>query len=520
MQRRRAIAGAVMLATVGAAAAVTIPAVADDGPGRDRRPAAAPAGGAAPEMVDALRRDLRLTADQARSRLAKEEWARRTAGQLRADLGGGFGGSWLTADGRQLMVAVTDPAAAERVRATGAEPKLVARSERQLDTVKRSLDRNAGNATPDMSGWYVDVADNSVVVLAQPGAEPAARRFATASGVPAGSVRVETSTAVPVPLFDVIGGDPYFIDGRARCSIGFSVVGGFVTAGHCGAVGATTTGFNQAPQGTVRASSFPGDDWGVVEVNGDWTPRPVVKNFNGGEVAVAGAQEAPIGASICRSGSTTGTRCGVIQAKNVTVNYPEGAVGGLTQTNVCAEGGDSGGSWISGDQAQGVTSGGSGNCTVGGTTFFQPLAEILQRNNLTLVTTGSAGEQPPAAAPTPSVPSEPAPTDPPSEAPETPAGCDNPDAVRSGNLARAGSAQIQPNGRYFRARAGDHTACLDAPQGADFDLVLQRWNGSAWRTVAASSGERLTHSGDAGFYRYRVQSQSGAGRYTLAFSVD
>src|SRR6185437_115519 len=161
-----------------------------------------------------------------------------------------------------------------------------------------------------------------------------------------------------------------------------------------------TTGFNQAPQGRFPASSFPGDnDFGVVAVNGNWTPQPMVNDFNGGTVPVAGSQEAPVGASVCRSGSTTGTHCGVIQAKNATVNYPEGAVTGLTRTNVCAEAGDSGGPWLSGDQAQGVTSGGSGDCTVGGTTFFQPVNEILQDNNLTLVTTGSGT---PSPAPSPS----------------------------------------------------------------------------------------------------------------------
>jgi len=64
----------------------------------------------------------------------------------------------------------------------------------------------------------------------------------------------------------------------------------------------------------------------------------------------------------------------------------EGAVTGLTQTDVCAEGGDSGGSWLVGDQAQGVTSGGSGDCQVGGETFFQPVNEILEENDVELVT--------------------------------------------------------------------------------------------------------------------------------------
>ncbi|HWH00005.1 MAG TPA: carbohydrate-binding protein, partial [Pilimelia sp.] len=59
------------------------------------------------------------------------------------------------------------------------------------------------------------------------------------------------------------------------------------------------------------------------------------------------------------------------------------------RTTVCAEPGDSGGSLIAGTQAQGVTSGGSGNCRTGGTTYFQPVNEILQVYSLTLMTGGS-----------------------------------------------------------------------------------------------------------------------------------
>jgi streptogrisin B len=44
---------------------------------------------------------------------------------------------------------------------------------------------------------------------------------------------------------------------------------------------------------------------------------------------------------------------------------------------VCAEPGDSGGALYSGSTALGLTSGGSGNCSTGGTTFFQPVTEAL-----------------------------------------------------------------------------------------------------------------------------------------------
>ena len=80
-----------------------------------------------------------------------------------------------------------------------------------------------------------------------------------------------------------------------------------------------------------------------------------------------------------RSGSTTGVRSGWVTALNATVNYAEGSVSGLIRTTVCAEPGDSGGSLFAGTTALGLTSGGSGNCSSGGTTYFQPVTEALSR---------------------------------------------------------------------------------------------------------------------------------------------
>ena len=104
--------------------------------------------------------------------------------------------------------------------------------------------------------------------------------------------------------------------------------------------------------------------------------------------------DAAVGASVCRSGSTTGWHCGTIQARDASVTYSQGTVSGLIRTNVCAEPGDSGGSFIAGTQAQGVTSGGSGNCSSGGTTYFQPVNEILSAYGLTLTTGEAAPHRP------------------------------------------------------------------------------------------------------------------------------
>jgi streptogrisin C len=511
MGKRPVIIPTVAIAVV-AVAAATATAFADttDNPSTGSLPAATGAQTlAAPQTLSAMQRDFGLTADQARARVRKERWAQQTDRALKRTLGANYSGGWLNATGDQLTVAVTTAAAADKVRATGAEAKVVARSAGALDAVKARLDRAAARSTAAISGLYVDVSANTVTVVARPGKEAAAGAAVAGSGVARDAVKVITLAEAPKPLFDLRGGDAYFINNQFRCSIGFSVQRGFVTAGHCGAVGDTTAGSNRVAQGTVRNSVFPGNgDFGFVETNNQWTPTATVATSNQGVVPVAGSAEAPVGASICRTGSTTGTRCGVIQAKNATVNYPEGTVTGLTRTNVCAEGGDSGGSWISGDQAQGVTSGGSGNCSVGGTTFFQPVNEILQATGQTLVTTG--GNPPP-----PEDPGDP-------EDPGTPppaANCAGHEVSASGSIpaGRAGTT------RSFRANAGTHTLCVQRPSGANFEVALQQLTNRGWVTRKAIAGtesvQSMTFDGTAGTFRYRVTARSGSGTVTLGYDI-
>lgn len=62
---------------------------------------------------------------------------------------------------------------------------------------------------------------------------------------------------------------------------------------------------------------------------------------------------------------------------NQTVNFPDGVRTGLVRTTVCSEPGDSGGPFFSGTTALGLTIGGTGNCTSGGTTYYQPVTEPL-----------------------------------------------------------------------------------------------------------------------------------------------
>jgi streptogrisin C len=384
MPRKVAVVTAVALLTGGMVAAFTHQAIAS----ADTTPAAKPkpAPAASTELLAALQRDLHLTAEQAKARLAIDAKASGIEQKLRGGLGARFGGVWLTPGANEIVVAVTDESKAAEVRAAGATPKVVKRSESQLAAAKSTLDNKAAGAPKSVAGWYVDVATNSVVVLASAGGVDAAKSFVTTSGVAADSVRVVASEEKPRTLAYISGGDAYYINNSARCSVGFPVVGGFVTAGHCGRPGAQTTGSNGTAQGTFQGSTFPGNDYAWVRVNSGWTPRSLVSQWNGAASVVMGSQEAPVGASICRSGSTTGWHCGTLQAKNSTVQYAQGTVSGLTRTDVCAEPGDSGGSFMWINQAQGVTSGGSGDCKSGGTTYFQPVNPILQAYGLQLVT--------------------------------------------------------------------------------------------------------------------------------------
>lgn len=339
-----------------------------------------------PAMVEAMQRDLGLTPAQVDARLANEAKAMTTDAKVRAAIGDAYAGSWVSgATSESFIVATSDASKAGAILAAGAQPKIVGRSLSSLESTVATLDKAASKAPDSTRMWYVDVRSNSVVVLSSNTAE--AEAFVAASGVDKSAVRVEQSNEQPQLFYDLRGGDAYYINNSARCSIGFSVrrgsTNGFVSAGHCGRAGNTTTGYNRVAQGTFQGSSFPGNDYSWIAVNSNWTPTNYISY---GNVRVTGSSVAAVGSSICRAGSTTGWRCGIVQQFNATVRYSQGTVSGLTRTNACAEPGDSGGSFVSGSQAQGMTSGGSGNCSVGGTTYFQPVNEALSAYGLTLVT--------------------------------------------------------------------------------------------------------------------------------------
>ncbi|GGR28796.1 serine protease [Streptomyces cinereoruber] len=234
----------------------------------------------------------------------------------------------------------------------------------------------------DVAGtaWHVDTATGRLVVTADSTVSAAEiAKIKQRAGANAAAIEVERTPGRFTKL--ISGGDPIYADAGWRCSLGFNVrdsagTSYFLTAGHC-TDGARTWYANSAKTtvlGTTAGSSFPGNDYGLVR----YTNSSIAKPGTVGSVDITSAGNATVGLSVTRRGSTTGIHSGSVTGLNATVNYGGGdIVSGLIRTNVCAEPGDSGGPLYSGSRAIGLTSGGSGNCSSGGTTFFQPVTEAL-----------------------------------------------------------------------------------------------------------------------------------------------
>ncbi|MET9895169.1 S1 family peptidase [Streptomyces sp. NPDC006465] len=248
-------------------------------------------------------------------------------------------------------------------------------SSTQLSSVNKSVLQSdiAGTA------WAVDAKTNRVVVTVDSTVSKAEiAQIKKDAGANADALTIKHTAGTFNKL--ISGGDAIYASSW-RCSLGFNVQDNsgnyyFLTAGHC-TDGAGTWWSNSGHTttlGTTAGSSFPTNDYGIVR----YTNTSVTKSGAVGSQDIASAATPSVGTTVYRRGSTTGIHSGRVTALNATVNYGSGdIVYGMIQTTVCAEPGDSGGPLYGGSVAYGLTSGGSGNCSSGGTTFFQPVTEAL-----------------------------------------------------------------------------------------------------------------------------------------------
>ncbi len=373
-----------------------------------------------PALRAAMQRDLGLTSAQLSQYLKIERLSEQSKG-LEKQQGARFAGSWIErqGNGNFKFVVATTSAGAQKAPA-GVEIRNARHSLSDLDATKGQLDLQLAQGAKVPKGvysWYVDVQSNSVVVAVGKGSQQAGIDFVARSGADARTVRFVTMDEQPSVRATLQGGLGYLRnpgDGYLyACSIGFNVTKGttpgYVSAGHCGDAGepaylegsaGTGPQWTLGPQiGTFQGSTFPnpggtGTDMSWIQISSGHAQAASVYGWGSANVTVKGSTEAAVGAAICRSGRTSGWRCGAIKAKGVTVSYQTGeTIVNLTQTTACSEGGDSGGSFITGTgQGQGVLSGGSGSCkgrggrTGGGNSYYQPLLPLLSFYGLTLKT--------------------------------------------------------------------------------------------------------------------------------------
>ncbi|MEW2265150.1 S1 family peptidase [Streptomyces sp. NPDC047853] len=190
----------------------------------------------------------------------------------------------------------------------------------------------------------------------------------------------------------VRGGDTLYSAG-ARCTVGFNARSGSaeyaLLSGRCAQTAGTTWYADAAltvPVGVTAGSSFPGNDYATVRYTGTTVARPgeVSLGAGAGTRDITAAAHPVVGQSVCHVGRTTGLRCGTVQAVNLTVNYGGGSVSGLFRSSACSEPGDVGGPAFSGTTALGVIVAGSGNCSSGGFTYYQPVVEWLSVYGLSI----------------------------------------------------------------------------------------------------------------------------------------
>jgi hypothetical protein len=259
-------------------------------------------------------------------------------------------------------------------------------------------------------------------VQANLGSRPASRVSAPASTAPGkltpaqfvaryANVQLEKGAAVKTED-DILGGQGYFADNLAICSAGFGAFSStgrplVLTAGHCtedglakaasiepptsAPAGGSTTQRPSilAPLGTFGFSQFGGPNNSAATPDGsnvgtdiaviqDIAPglnlQPAATKWDNsgapgpGAVKIVGTVAPFQGQDVCRSGRTTGWKCGTVDSvgiwmvpgsKSVPPDYGNDLrpVRAFDSTSVKSAGGDSGGPWISGNFAVGTHTG-------------------------------------------------------------------------------------------------------------------------------------------------------------------
>lgn len=260
-----------------------------------------------------------------------------------------------------------------------AGPPAAAEPDRPTSTELAAVHAAVDAADVDGVAWYTDQSLGKVVATVDATVTAAEReRVRDAAGSDPDALTVRRTEGT----FRLLLGSGDAIHGSGtHCSVGFNVhnstARGLLTAGHCGDQ-ADTWYVDQDETllvGPTVDSRYPDNDHALVRYDNTSLKHP------GGYTA----GDASVGRHVTRDGAASGTHTGTVTALDVSVKYEGGdTMHGMIETDVCAEPGDSGGALYDGSTALGITSGGSGDCSSGGYSFYQPVKEALHTHDVEL----------------------------------------------------------------------------------------------------------------------------------------
>ncbi|TPX58467.1 hypothetical protein SpCBS45565_g07998 [Spizellomyces sp. 'palustris'] len=315
------------------------------------------------------------------------------------------GGHWIDRRNGKLIVAIKSENRYRRdlTPDPDVEHRFVARSTSDLEDLKSQVDAASEKHKPTGVTWYVDVPANNIAVSVWDIKRNDTNINAFINEVSSLGPGINVFHGSPETQlgFGINNGQQIDSANSITCSIGWWVKDGsgadlLMSAGHCLKHGGHNWFRTGLLIGGNTKNNFGPMDWGIIHVDAIAAPRPTTRITlydNDKFLKISGFGRAPIGATVCKSGSTTQVTCGPVKAYDATVNYPAESVQvkGMTIADVCNRPGDSGGPLYQVDPnrpdhaiAQGIVSGYLDDICLGG--VYQPIDTALADSQTVLVT--------------------------------------------------------------------------------------------------------------------------------------
>ncbi len=155
-----------------------------------------------PKILEAMKRDLGLNAEQATARVQHDIYASEVIEKVRGSIGSSFAGGWI--DASKIFVGVTDKAAADQATAAGAVPVIMSASLDKLESAKGALNKHFASQgegskpqSPNIASYFIDVATNKLVVEALDDGRDYAKALGSLANLPESNFEIRRVDQLP-----------------------------------------------------------------------------------------------------------------------------------------------------------------------------------------------------------------------------------------------------------------------------------------------------------------------------------